>query len=207
MTRPRLAVRTAVFGGTGAVVTAIAVGLVVAPDRLLALPVVSTLADGAADADSQQVLLVVAAFVVLFTLWLARPRRDTGTVDVFEHLETAPPETVSTGAVLAGQRFDEQFETAVRPGRSWGDSPARAELRATAIDVVSLTEGREAATRAVDAGTWTEDSLAAATLAGPGGPRPSLWARLRHWLDPTAERERRIDRTLAALESRLEADR
>ncbi|SDM96729.1 hypothetical protein SAMN04487949_3012 [Halogranum gelatinilyticum] len=206
MRRPRVSARTAVFAGVGVAVVAVAVGLVVAPDRLLALPVLSAVVEALADVDPGQALLVVAAVVALFVLWLVRSR-GSAPDDAFDRLVATPPESVSTGAVVAGRQFDDQFAAAGASRDRWAESGARTHLRHTAVDVVALTEGTEDATRAVDRGTWTDDRLAAATLAGVDGPRPPLWARLRHWLDPESERERRLRRTVAALEARLEADR
>lgn len=206
MRRPSVSARTAAFGGVGFVAVAAAVGLVVAPDRLLALPVVSAVVDGLADVDPGQALLVVAAVVGLFVLWLVRSR-GADPDDAFDRLVATPPESVSTGTVVAGRQFDDRFAAAGMSRDRWAESGARTQLRHTAVDVVALTEGTEEATRAVDRGTWTDDRLAAATLAGVDGPRPPLWARLRHWLDPETERERRLRRTLAALDARLEAER
>jgi hypothetical protein len=59
---------------------------------------------------------------------------------------------------------------------------------------------RERAREAVAAGTWTDDPVAAAFLAGEGGPVPSLRARARLWLLPERERERRVERALRAIE-------
>jgi len=65
---------------------------------------------------------------------------------------------------------------------------------------------RAAADRAVATGGWTDDRTAAAFLAGEGGPVPTLGSRLRLWLDPESERERRIRRTVAALDDFADAE-
>ncbi|MFC6974660.1 hypothetical protein ACFQL1_08155 [Halomicroarcula sp. GCM10025709] len=59
---------------------------------------------------------------------------------------------------------------------------------------------RSAAREAVRSGTWTDDRIAAAVLS-PETPFP-VGARLRLWLDPERERERRLDRAVAAVERR-----
>jgi hypothetical protein len=44
------------------------------------------------------------------------------------------------------------------------------------------------------------DPVAAAFLAGEGGPEPGLAARVRLWLVPERERARRVERTVRAIE-------
>jgi hypothetical protein len=193
--------RTLVSGVLGLTAVAVAVAVVVAPDAVMRSPV-SSLVEAAAEADSEQVLLAVAAVVGLLALWAARSRTRADPDDAFATLTETPPETVAIeDDVVAGRRFDDQFADAIAT-RGWYEGEVVSILRATAVDVVALTDAADAE-EAVDDGTWTDDPLAAATLAGPDGPRPSFWARLRKWLDPAAERERRIRRTVAAIEAAL----
>jgi len=63
---------------------------------------------------------------------------------------------------------------------------------------------RAAARTAVRTASGPTTELAAATLADDG-PTHSLWSRLRLWLDPESERERRFDRTVRAT-ARLAGD-
>ncbi|WP_436932767.1 DUF7269 family protein, partial [Halosimplex halobium] len=111
------------------------------------------------------------------------------------------PETATApeGTLAAGD-LDESVERAVA-----GDERAReaVEDRLRRLAVARLTRtgrDREAADRAVAEGTWTGDRTAAAFLSGADGPVATLGSRLRLWLDPKGERERRIERTVAALD-------
>jgi hypothetical protein len=204
MSRPTVRRRTLVLGALGLLGTLVAAAFVVVPNFVSGSPL-SSVAEATADADSEQVLLAVAAVVALLTLWAARTRREPAADDAFDDLTATPPETVVTDDdAVAGRRFDEQFEGAVVHGGWREEEEAVPTLRSTAVDVLSLTTTEEAARQAVEQGTWTDDPLAAAMLAGPDGPRPSIWARLRQWLDPAAERERRLRRTVCALETAVD---
>lgn len=193
--------RTLVSGALGLTAIAVAVAVVAVPDAVMRSPL-SSLVEAAAEVDSEQLLLAVAALVGLLVLWAARSRTGADPDDAFAALTDTPPETVAIeDDVVAGRRLDDQFADAIAT-RGWYEGEVVSILRDTAVDVVALTNGADAE-EAVDDGTWTDDLLAAATLAGPDGPQPSLWARLRKWLDPAAERERRIRRTVAAIEDAL----
>jgi hypothetical protein len=85
-----------------------------------------------------------------------------------------------------------------------GDSEAMEavvnRLREIAITTCAVSTGMSTddATRSVTAGTWTDDRTAAAMLSGDESH--SIFARLRLWLDPNSERERRIERTIEAIQ-------
>jgi hypothetical protein len=95
----------------------------------------------------------------------------------------------------------------------WIDDPEyggvefRSRLREDAIAVVHATSAgdREAAERAVETGTWTDDHIAAAFLGGEPAPGYPFRNRLRGWLRPDLAFEVRFERTVDALyERRLE---
>ncbi|EJN58147.1 DUF7269 family protein [Halogranum rubrum] len=200
----RVGWKALVFGALGVFVTLSAAAFAVAPEAAVGSPL-GSVADTVADADTEQLLLVVAAVVGLVGLWTARNHNRTDPDDAFDTLTESPPEVVSVdGEVVAGHQLDEQFATVAAGNASGHDARVLSTLRSTAVDVLSLRSDVDDATRAVACGRWTDDTVAAAMLAGPDGPRPSLWSRVRLWLDPVAERERRLRRTVEAIETALD---
>jgi hypothetical protein len=128
---------------------------------------------------------------------------DSGPAERFEALLDAPPERVTaTRDELTAGALDAQIDGAVA-----GDDHALAAVRERLADVAAAALTRHtdhtaaSAEEAVAAGTWTDDPVAAAFLAGPAGPVFALPARTRRWLDPETERRRRIDRTVRAVEA------
>lgn len=56
----------------------------------------------------------------------------------------------------------------------------------------------------INEGTWTDSRIAAAYLSETGDVQPSVWSRLRMWLDIEQERERRLHVTLREVEQFVE---
>lgn len=79
----------------------------------------------------------------------------------------------------------------------------RSALRSTTVAVLERADVADA-DAAVAEGAWTDDQVAAAFLADDRSY--PLWSRLRAWVDASAARERRIKRTLAAIEERRAND-
>lgn len=125
---------------------------------------------------------------------------------IYDAAVESPPEDVTErrGTLAAAQH-----ETQVADAQA-GDPDAMdalvGRLRQTAVTIYAVSGGvtRDDAQLAVVAGTWTDDRIAAATLA-EDEPQP-LVARLRLWLDPEQERKRRIERTITAIR-RLDEDK
>ena len=185
-----------VFGLVGVAGTAVAGVLVFAPAVLGEL--YPTLRDATEMVDPLWVGAVVG-LVGLLAAWHLEPGGQGETA--FDGAVERPPESVRAEATpMAGARLDGRYESAI------ADEPGAMDamvdrLRTTAVTTYAL-EGevaRERAERAVAAGEWTDDAVAAALLA-PGTAQPLL-ARLRLWLDPESERERRVRRTLTAIEA------
>ncbi|MEE6208882.1 hypothetical protein U3A55_01740 [Salarchaeum sp. III] len=80
----------------------------------------------------------------------------------------------------------------------------RSALRSTTVAVLEHANDVEDPDTAVAEGSWTDDRVAAAFLADDRSY--PLWSRLRAWVDASAARERRIERTLAAIEERRAND-
>jgi hypothetical protein len=198
--------RVAVFGALGVLVTAFGVALLVAPSAVTAAGPVEALVVAVGDRDPTHSLLAASLIAVLYVAVTARSngRSDGRSADddAFERAVSAPPEEVTAGSrQLVGEQRDRQ----VRAGIEGGGPPlreVRGWLSVTAVSAYAEAAklSREEARTAVERGTWTDDRLAAAFLAGADGPTASLTPRLRLWLAPARERRRRIERTLSAIE-------
>jgi len=188
--------RARVLGGLGALLTLVAAAVVVSPD----------LADSTGEVlesrDPERLLLVLGSVVGLYAAWSARasspeaPARD-GPEAKFERTGD-PPEAVSAAdRTRTGESLDDRIAAACA-----GDDEALRAVRSNLADTAASAHARaadrspEAARRDVASGAWTDDPIAAAFLADESGPDFSLLARLRAWLDSSAERRRRIDRTV-----------
>lgn len=190
------------FGLAGVVGTVVAAVLVVAPDTVAgALPTLRSVSELVRPV---WVGALVALSALLAAWVVGRPSRDGTT---FDSAVSTPPETVSAPETpLAGAALDATVDGAVAEGEA-AMATVVERLRATAVTAYALEAEvpREASRRAVTAGAWTDDDVAAALLA-PDLPQPLL-ARLRLWLDPESERERRIRRAVAAVDALGEGGR
>lgn len=115
--------------------------------------------------------------------------------------ETPPEAVTADRRRLAGADLD----AVVARANESGGAPlqeVRGTLARTAADAYAeyAEIDRERAREAVRAGTWTDDHVAAAFLAGEDGPDAGLGARVRLWLVPERERGRRVERTVRAIE-------
>jgi len=207
--------RVAVFGTLGALATLGAAALVVAPDLLLSVPAVAGAVEGLSGTDPNAVMLaatlVVGVYVALAARSSASERTLTPVSDAQRRFDRAvgnPPEAVTAGRrTLTAADLDADVDAAVASG---GDQLQA--VRDLLADVAAGTYAEtyhvtpEAGQAAIAAGTWTDDRVAAAFLGGADGPEASLLSRIRLWLTPERERERRIERTVAALETLLEVE-
>ncbi|WP_372479772.1 hypothetical protein ACAH01_15390 [Halomicrobium sp. HM KBTZ05] len=197
-------VRVVLFGVVGTVATLLAAGLLFAPETLLSVAPVAPLVTLGEAANARQLLLGGSLLAGLYLLVAARsatlPSRDGEGGDAFDAATAEPPEAVTTarqrrtGAALAATIDD------AIAGEDEALDAVRERFRETATAAYAQTAGcgPEAARRAVERGDWTDDRTAAAVLSGDDGPSHSLWSRLRLWLDPAAERRRRLHRTVSA---------
>jgi len=183
--------RTAVFGALGTLATSVGVGLLLVPGFLRGLGPVDAAVTALSATETTTVGLAAGILALVALLVTARsgsaPERGSPTRadSRFERAATAPPEEATTsGGSLTASGLENDVRQAVETG---GD-----QLR----DVRSLL--RETATSAyAERGEWTDDPVAARFLAAEP---PGLSMRVRHWLVPAQERERRIERTVAAIE-------
>ncbi|WP_415382936.1 hypothetical protein [Halosimplex sp. TS25] len=205
----------AAFGVVGAFATGLAVLSVGAPDLVAETEPLATLV-GAASALGPRTLFVLGSAAVglyLFgAVWKSPEERlvegDRSGAERFERLVTDAPETVTApDRTLAANDFDAAVDRAVD-----GDERAMDQIRdrIRRLAVARLERGGwddDSAADAVATGKWTDDRIAAAFLSGADGVVPSLRSRLRLWLDPATERERRVRQTVAAVDAIAEDER
>ncbi len=199
--------RLAVFGGVGALLTALAAVLVFAPDLAVEATPVATVVRATAGADPATVALwttLAVALALAVVAWtpFASGTGAGATESAFERALETPPEAVTADQRrLAAAEMDADLAAAVTDGGEAFDS-VRAELARTAAAAYAEYErvDRETGRAAVAAGTWTDDHTAAAFLADGEEPTPTVAARARLWLTPERERRRRVDRVLAAID-------
>lgn len=202
--------RVAVFGALGLLATGFGFGLLFAPDLLLDIEPIGEAVDVLVGLDQTRLVLGASIVAVLYVALAARSRPSPGLTGTdlagerrFESTLTSRPEAVTADRRgLAAAGIDLDVEAAIEASSPIAGSQIQSALGATAASVyASATNTDEQLARtAVERGEWTNDRVAAAFLAGEGGPTPSVWARLRLWLVPERERERRIDRTITATE-------
>ncbi|MFB6073711.1 MAG: hypothetical protein ABEJ89_01715 [Haloarculaceae archaeon] len=188
--------RVAVFGALGVLATLGAAVAVLAPDL-----VASFLPAASLGGDARRMLLLASGAVALLLLWLGHGSAgETPRSDAFDALADRPPEAVTAAR---GRRTAAELDARIGAAVA-GDEEAlsgvRDRLREAATTAYAGGAGvdRETARTVVLRGEWTGDETAAAFLAGEAGPAHSPADRLRLWLDPGSERERRIRRAVAA---------
>ena len=193
----RTAVRALAGLGALAVLAALAVALVGAD-----LPT--------EDVDRAVRLAGVLAFLAgLYHLW----RLATGTGgyalapwSVGGSIVSGRPEETPSAHPLSGERLAGTLEKAERAAHrdrrvEDGLDVVRPALRESLL--AALVQGgrdREAAEKALAAGTWTDDPVAAATLdRRAGSPERSVRRRVRSWLFPAREVRTRVRRAVGAI--------
>jgi hypothetical protein len=202
--------RTA-LGTVGIASTLLGVLAVTTPGLVAGTEPLATLVRTLSDVEVSKLLLagcVTVGIVVVRFAWRSAGSDRASRVDgdpagEFDRLLDAPPEavTVETARPTAAD-LDAAVDRAVA-----GDAAALAAVGDRLADLAAdrLVRYRgyapPGAADAVAAGTWTDDRVAAAFLSGDHGPIHSFGSRLRLWLDPEAERRRRLDRTVGAVDA------
>lgn len=134
---------------------------------------------------------------VLYAAWQTESPR----TDVFGDREA---ETVEADAKLVGTNIGRQLDNAAAAWYHCEENYSTVEvtesLTESAVRAVRTSHGldEEGALGAVEAGTWTDDPVAAAFLS-PECTQP-LFERLRTVLDPGRAFHRRVERTVGAIE-------
>lgn len=141
---------------------------------------------------------VTAATTVLLVILVSISQPTAATDELFRRLQTEPPEAVTVTDV-------EQAGTAVDADIRIGASTARDRLQRIAVEQEAFATGETAAQEAVATGDWT-DIRPAALFVGTAVD-PTIWERLRAWIDPESEYQRRMLATIEALEISAEEER
>jgi hypothetical protein len=201
--------RTTLFGALGAVSTGFGLAVLLMPEAVRAIGPLERLLDAVASVDPTGVMLVAALLVGGYATVVARsrPDRERGPMSSaaeqrFETAGSTPPERVTArDRTIAGEGLSADIDAAVERGDQSLEQ-VRTELAALATDLYADVTGepREAASTAIEDGTWTNDPVAAAFLSENRELIPTVRARLALWLRPQHERQHRIERTIAALE-------
>ena len=205
----RLRSKVSLLGGLGVLTVAIVLLLLTRSSLFAGIAPVQTLVREAAGADVEMLVVWAASLLVGYAIWAGRSstiRRlrswsEADERDVEERFEATletPPEVVTASRrAITNQKLDTKIEHAIQ-----GDRVAlrrvRSELARVASMAVAHRDGidHSAAETAVDQGEWTDEHLPAAFLASDGAETFTVFERLRLWLDPAAERERRIRATV-----------
>jgi hypothetical protein len=187
----------------GGVATLAVLGAAIAVAFPFLVPLAGPLGDEGATLpgiDPQGLLLQASLLVGLVAVAIAinasRAAGVHGAVD-----GPVPEQVTAARQESTGQALDDRIAAGID-----GDEAAlvavRDRLRAVAIGAYAGENGtsREAAARAIHTGRWTQERTAAAMLSDGTGETHSIPARLRLWLDPAAERRRRLARTVDAID-------
>jgi len=195
-------------GLAGALATALAVVVVLGPDVAPVVDVLAPFADWLSGLGAERLLFASIGLVALSVLASVlvpggeRVVTDDGASERFERVLDRPPEGVASTAPRTAADLDAVVQRAVA-GDDEAVSTVRDRLRELGTETLTrrTDDTGETPAERVESGTWTDDRTAAAFLADEAGPAFPLRSRLRLWLDPETERERRIRRTVAAVTS------
>jgi hypothetical protein len=201
--------RTTLFGALGGLATGFGLAVLLFPDTVRSVGPLAQLLDAVGSLDPTGLMLVAGLLVGGYATVVARSPTADRTVSTrsdaerrFETADSSPPERVTARerTITAGD-LDADIESAIEHGDQSLEQ-VRSQLVALAADVCADATGQplEAASTAVENGTWTTDQVAAAFLSETREPIPTVRARLALWLRPQRERRRRIERAIAAIE-------
>jgi len=183
------------FGGLFVLLTVAVGAATLAPEAALQFPPARRAIDAAANVDPKLLgvgvsvgLGLVLAAILLFT---SPPTDEDPT---FDRYREAPPEIAT---VERHDRVGAGFDTTLD---RLDDEPARLRerLRPVAVDHVRAASDGDPE-QAVATGTWTDNRPAAVFLGIDVSP--TLFERLRRWLDPETEYRRRVEATVAAIDA------
>lgn len=201
--------RRSLLGLLGAALAGAGAVAVFLPGSVLSVGPVRRAVEAVGGVEPTGAVLLASGVAGLYLAVAARSGGSTETVPPedpadrrFATAAETPPEAVTADRRrLSGADLDAVVDRASEAGGA-ALQETRGTLARTATDAYAEYAGieRERAREAVRAGTWTRDPVAAAFLAGKGGPDPGLGGRVRLWLVPERERARRIERTVRAIE-------
>lgn len=201
--------RTTLSGALGAVSTGFGLAVLLIPETVRSVGPLDRLLDAIASVDPTGLMLVAGLLVGGYATVVARSRPVRETVSTrsdaerrFETAGSSPPERVTArDRTITAADLDADIDTAIERGDQSLEQ-VQSQLVGLATDVYADATGQTqgAATTAIETGTWTNDPVAAAFLSETDEPVPTVRARLALWVRPQRERQRRIERTIAAIE-------
>lgn len=207
-------VKSVLFGLLGTVSTGFGLSVLLAPEWVRSVGGLAQFLDLADSADPTGLMLVAGIIVGGYATLIGRskpsPDKIAARTDAENRFETAgdrPPEQVTAGKqTTAGAELDTEIDAAIERGDASMET-VQEEIATVATNVyMSVTdESAETARRAIEQGSWTTDPVAGAFLSGASGPTPTVRSRIALWLRPQQERERRIRRTISAIQRLEEA--
>ena len=209
MTR-RLPTGREVVSGVGVGVLGFAMVVVFVPD-LVPAGVLDLVESVEAAVDAWMVTLVLSLVVFAYALHRFRQSDVSDVERLVESESSMDVPDLDDGALdfdpeRAGRTFDYAVARSVAQlerdpnGDGWEASQVRTTLREAVHAVRGDDEDAEAVSAAIEAGSWTDDRVAAAFLGGPDAPGVSLWRRLYAWLYPARAFERRVERVVDVIE-------
>ncbi|OVE83713.1 DUF7269 family protein [Natronolimnobius baerhuensis] len=164
--------------------------------------------------DPDHALIAIAAVVGLFALWRsyfsgASDVRDAGpqtneSLEMAAAITGSPTEQSEPMVVGAGatERVERTIDALERGQRATMERDAVTDDVRESLRAVEHASGRssDAVEERIQTGAWTDDQIAAVFLGDTSAGTLSLGQRLRMWLFPGRTFEKRLERTLSALE-------
>jgi hypothetical protein len=193
--------RTPVLAFFGLLTTIGATFYVIAPSILpesVLTPIQSTLGK----LDPTLAVTVLGGAIALYAIWTARKRTVSPPPNVVETPPEEPAAEPVIGRDLDASINDLATDLQARRVTRADTEPVKSELRDVAAGILCQTTQMSSteAHDAVDGGGWTDNHTAAAFLATTDTEPYSLWQRIRWWILPGAEFERRVTQTIKELE-------
>lgn len=199
----------AVIGSVGVGATLVGVLALLSPEAVLGTSLLRGLAQTVAGLDVGTLSLggvgLVTLAALVSTLISTDDRLVAGDARAATRFERTLDRSRESAAEVGPRTASDLDQVVDRAVAGDDDAMERVRAHLTALVERALeTPGRDEpatdAAGAIATGDWTDDSTAAAFLADPAGPDHSIRSRIRLWLDPETERERRIRRTVAQIE-------
>lgn len=199
--------RSLLGGSVGLVALVAAYAYTYYPKRVLAVPQLANVPDALSGLDPTLVLAGFGSLAILYAALSAwspfsvsrGPPRESAAARFVERQEKPPEDVHGDDRTRIASGLDDTLSSAVT-GSGSDLAAVRDDLRETTAAVLAY-EDRDGAADAVASGSWTDDRVAAAFLADADGPSYPLLERLREWVDADAARERRVERTVDAIEA------
>lgn len=161
---------------------------------------VTTFVQGAGPRLLSMWVAIVVLIIGGISAWVRRAE-SAGNEFAARQRDSATAESAVTGDELA-RIVTRRREADVTPG--FQDDSVRTRLRRALIEVYARDRDRETAKAVVDEGQWTDDRYAAAFLTTAESVDYPFYHRLFAWLYPGRAYERRVERTIRAVERTCE---